>query len=172
MKKLLALMLAAALALSLVACGGDSGAGDNNTPSGGEDSAPGETTMTKEEMLEVAETVSGDDMEADYQANQARARLTYCDKPLLIESLFVWQVTSDHAEVLASSDSGSTSIDVYLPLEDLVEIEKGDYISFVGIISDIQEIEDETSGWGLFNSTFAHYIMDTAYLVTVEHRNT
>ena len=33
MKKLLALMLAAALALSLVACGGDSGAGDTNTPS-------------------------------------------------------------------------------------------------------------------------------------------
>jgi hypothetical protein len=34
MKKLLALMLAAALALSLVACGGGNGAGDTNTPSG------------------------------------------------------------------------------------------------------------------------------------------
>ena len=42
MKKLLALMLAAALALSLVACGGDSGAGDTNTPSGGN----GDTTGT------------------------------------------------------------------------------------------------------------------------------
>ena len=31
MKKLLALILSAALALSLVACGGGSGAGDNNT---------------------------------------------------------------------------------------------------------------------------------------------
>ena len=35
MKKLLALMLAAALALFLVACGDDSGAGDTNTPSTG-----------------------------------------------------------------------------------------------------------------------------------------
>ena len=35
MKKLLALILAAALALSLVACGGDSGAGDTNTPNTG-----------------------------------------------------------------------------------------------------------------------------------------
>lgn len=42
MKKLLALILAAALALSLVACGGDSGAGDTNTPSTGN----GDTTST------------------------------------------------------------------------------------------------------------------------------
>ena len=40
MKKLLALMLAAVLAFSLVACGGDSGAGDTNTPSGGNNSEP------------------------------------------------------------------------------------------------------------------------------------
>ena len=56
MKKLLALMLAAALALSLVACGGDSGAGDNNTPSGGgEDSTPptdAETTPPEEHDIE------------------------------------------------------------------------------------------------------------------------
>jgi hypothetical protein len=42
MKKLLALILAAALALSLVACGGDSGVEDNNKPSGGN----GDTTST------------------------------------------------------------------------------------------------------------------------------
>lgn len=49
-------MLAAALALSLVACGGDSGAGDNNTPSGGgEDSTPptdAETTPPEEHDIE------------------------------------------------------------------------------------------------------------------------
>ena len=42
MKKLLALMLAAALALSLVACGGSGGTGDNSTPSAGN----GDTTST------------------------------------------------------------------------------------------------------------------------------
>ena len=42
MKKLLALMLAAALALSLVACGGVGGTGDTNTPSGGNE----DTTST------------------------------------------------------------------------------------------------------------------------------
>ena len=43
MKKLLALILAAALALSLVACGGDSGAGDTNTPN----DTPSTGTMLK-----------------------------------------------------------------------------------------------------------------------------
>lgn len=50
MKKLLALILAATLALSLVACGGDSGAGDNNTPStssGGESNTPPTSTTTQ-----------------------------------------------------------------------------------------------------------------------------
>lgn len=72
MKKLLALILAAALALSLVACGGGGGVEDNNTPSGGngdttstdtpsgvEDST---TSMTKEEMETNAVAVS--DIEA------------------------------------------------------------------------------------------------------------
>ena len=45
MKKLLALILAAALALSLVACGGDNGAGDTNTPSTGNgDTTSADTT--------------------------------------------------------------------------------------------------------------------------------
>ena len=61
MKKLLALILAAALTLSLVACGGDSGAGDNNTPSTGNgdttstDTPSGGESKTKEEMLANAQ---------------------------------------------------------------------------------------------------------------------
>ena len=46
MKKLLALILAAALALSLAACGG--GAGDTNTPSDGED-------VSQEEKVQLSE---------------------------------------------------------------------------------------------------------------------
>ena len=63
MKKTLALILTAALVLSLAACGGSNGTENNNTSSTGnttssggvEDSTP---SMTKEEMLEVA--VDGD----------------------------------------------------------------------------------------------------------------
>ena len=56
MKRLLALMLAAALALSLVACGGGGGAEDNNTmPGNGDTTSTDMPSMTKEEMLETAE---------------------------------------------------------------------------------------------------------------------
>ena len=78
MKKLLALMLAAALALSLVACGGGGGTGDNNTPSGGngdttstdtpgggeDDSAPTEEeSKEKVEYYKIGDTVSTDIIE-------------------------------------------------------------------------------------------------------------
>ena len=75
MKKLLALILAAALALSLVACGGDSGAGDTNTPStgngdttsadtpsgSGEDSTPDETS--EPQGLKVGDTTKTNSFE-------------------------------------------------------------------------------------------------------------
>lgn len=58
MKKLLALMLAAALALSLVACGNDSGAGDTNTPSTGNGDAT--STDTPSGSGDNAQTADGD----------------------------------------------------------------------------------------------------------------
>ncbi len=94
MKKLLTLILAAALALSLVACGGDSGARDTNTPStgnedttstdtpsgGGEDNTPpvNEETIPPEEPAEtpseveptniaIGETVSLDFVEMTFE---------------------------------------------------------------------------------------------------------
>ena len=57
MKKLLALMLAAALALSLVACGGGGAEDNNTTPSGGEDSTP------ENEAFHLGDTVTTDDIE-------------------------------------------------------------------------------------------------------------
>lgn len=66
MKKLLALILAAALALSLVACGGDSGAGDTNTPSGGNvDTTSTETPNDGEDTTTDTHKV-GDTVETKY----------------------------------------------------------------------------------------------------------
>ena len=61
MKKLLALMLAAALTLSLVACGGG-GTGDNNTSGG----------MTKEEMLRESVAITFEDLPGS--GNMAKAK--------------------------------------------------------------------------------------------------
>lgn len=67
MKKLLALMLTAALALSLVACGGGGGTGDTNTPSGGD------STPTKEELLESATNVTLGTIGKEIRDNKAKA---------------------------------------------------------------------------------------------------
>ena len=71
MKKLLALILAAALALSLVACGGGGGTGDTNTPStpsGGGDSIPEDTGepadyVEDDTRYQLGDTVSTDILE-------------------------------------------------------------------------------------------------------------
>ena len=64
MKKLLALILTAALALSLVACGGGGGTGDTtstNTPSGGEDSTPTDEQRQEDvQYFQLGDTVSTD----------------------------------------------------------------------------------------------------------------
>lgn len=62
MKKLLALMLAAALALSLAACGGDSGAGDTNTPGTGN----GDTTGTDAPSGGGGDSTSDENTEPEY----------------------------------------------------------------------------------------------------------
>ena len=84
MKKLLALILAAALALSLVACGGDSGAGDTNTPStgNGDTTSTDTPSMTKEEMLETAEDGNISELNHLIAENILSAKQAYCGKAL------------------------------------------------------------------------------------------
>ena len=76
MKKLLALMLAAALALSLVACGGGSGAGDNNTPS----TESGDTTSTDTPNTPSGGEKTKEEMLANGQRIRARLKIVNIPK--------------------------------------------------------------------------------------------
>ena len=116
MKKLLALILAAALALSLVACGGDSGAGDTNTPGTGN----GDTTsidtpsMTKEEMLETAEDGNISELNHLIAENILSAKQAYCGKVLTFRGN-IYGIKED----CITFNHGKGSIIVYLPAEDI-----------------------------------------------------
>ena len=82
MKKGISLLLAGVLALSLVACGGDTASAETGGSSGGESSS-----MTKEEMLEAA--IVADEVEignAIYE-NVVNAKQTYCGKTLEVSSI-------------------------------------------------------------------------------------
>lgn len=178
MKKLLVLMLAAALTLSLVACGG-SGAGDNNTSStgngdttstdtpsgGGEDSTQATESMTKEEMLQVAEEVSWVDIQNASVENIARAKQQYCNIVMQLEGR-IWSIEEDH--VVIGGDGANYLIDVYLPIEEILTLENNQVISVVGKTTD--EIIDVTENVAEYSFDFSYYQMPNAYLVkdTVE----
>ena len=169
MKKLLALILAAALALSLVACGGGSGAGDTNTPStgngdtpstdtpngGGDNSAP---SMTKEEMIEQATECTIWDIKNDALDNIVKAQQTYCRKILMISGS-ADDISSDHITMRV----GGIHIDVYIPVEDIANLEKKQSITIVGNTSD--KIEEGTFAPGIPQVEYSCEV-NPAYLVS------
>ena len=111
MKKLLALIFAAALALSLVACGGDSGAGDTNTPSGGNgditgtDTPSGETGSTpdneKESLLSSASEFSGQEFITALNNNPLKAKQDRIGNAYIFTGFFIVKLCSVSASVYA-----------------------------------------------------------------------
>ena len=181
MKKLLALILAAALALSLVACGGG-GTGDNNTPStpsggngdttgtdtpsgGGEDNETEEPAMTKEEMLQVAEDVSWVDIQNASVKNIVKAKQQYCNKVMQLKGK-IWSIEQDH--IVIGGDAANYLVDVYLPLDEIITLENQQVITVVGKTTD--EIIDTTENVAEYSFDYSYYQMPNAYLVkdTVE----
>lgn len=176
MKKLLALMLAAALALSLVACGGGSGAGDTNisstgngditstdTPNGdGEDSTQAANSMTKEEMLEVAELADLYDIHTACFENVLSAKQAYCGKTLNIRA----EINEIKMESIVLT-TGETDIIVYLPEEDIVNLKRGQLVTIVGITN-----EDITEGTSIMGFPKSIFTMEQAYLVSDTYETT
>lgn len=123
MKKLLALMLAAALALSLVACGGGGGAGDNSS------------TLKEEDAIEATPT----EVYNDVKNNEARALQN------------VYKVTGEIDEI-KSDYCRIDSLLVYLSSDDLATLNKGDTLVFLGQISDTED-ETRPEGLGTVTIT-------------------
>ena len=157
MKKLLALMLAAALALSLVACGGGGGAGDNNTSE--------ETTMTKEEMLEQAIECDTITISSDTTSNIVRATQTYCEKILLITGR-IGKISADHIQI---DPDPIVRYKVYLPVEEIANLEVGQYVTIVGQTG--AEIKEEPIGPGIPQNIYV-YEVSPAYFVTDRYEYT
>ncbi len=166
MKKLLALMLAAALALSLVACGGSGGTGDTNTSSGdttGTDTPSG--GMTKEEMLEQATECSAAEIAGETANNVARATQTYCGKILSIKGI-IGEISADYIQI----DSNSiVRFKVYLPVDDIANLENGQLVTIVGNTG--AEITEEPLGPGIPQNIYV-YEVNPAHFVTDKYEYT
>lgn len=141
MKKLLALMLSAAFLVSLAACGGGSG------------------SMTKEEMLEVAEVADEVEIGNALFENIANAKQTYCGKVLEVTSL-----VSAIEEDRVSLGQVGTFLTAYLPEEDIANLQPQQTITVVGITNDDIQTETQIMGGTVWERQYL--VMEEAYLVT------
>ena len=150
-------MLAAALALSLTACGGNSGTGGTNTSSGGKDNA-------KEEMLANAPLLNISEMMQAFNENKIRAEETYLGNDFKIFG-FVSEIESEYCDL--SSTLGSIKFRVYLDKEELKELNSGEGINIVGTIDSFEKGKEGT--WDtppesdIININTAYYVDNTVY---------
>lgn len=153
MKKILQLILAATLMLSLAACGG------KGTTSNGSN------TMSKEEMLEVAEVAEEVEMYNALFENIVNAKQTYCGKILEVKAP-VLTIEEDYIEV------GQTvgALIVYLPEEDIINLKPLQWITVVGRTKD--DIQTETQVMGGTEWERQYFVMEQAYLVTDRYEYT
>ena len=153
MKKILQLILAATLMLSLAACGG------KGTTSNGSN------TMSKEEMLEVAEVAEEVEMYNALFENIVNAKQTYCGKILEVKAP-VLTIEEDYIEV------GQTvgALIVYLPEEDIINLQPLQWITVVGRTKD--DIQTETQVMGGTEWERQYFVMEQAYLVTDRYEYT
>ena len=168
MKKLLALMLAAALALSLVACGGGGAEDNNTTPSTGNGDTTGTDTpsMTKEEMLETAEDGNISELNHLIAENILSAKQAYCGKVLTFRGN-IYGIKED----CITFNHGKGSIIVYLPAEDIVNLKTDQWVTIIGLTND-EFITTKESRGGEPASDYTDCIMEQAYLVTDRYEYT
>ena len=146
MKKGISLLLAGVLALSLAACGNS----ETNT-------------MTKEELLEVAEEKSFSDLET---ANEAKLD-TYIDDIYKISG-YISSIESDYLVLQeetpadGSIEAAKFCIHVYLDTEVLAELESWENITVIGEIA-----STGTETMDAFQTTYERLYLDmeNAYVV-------
>lgn len=153
MKKAISLLLALVLCLSLCACGGGNETPETEAPS--ETTAPDVTKLSKEELLTQALAVDYTTINNDSFENLAKAKSLYCNATLKLDGT-VYEIKEDHVRI---GNGLSWGVSVYLPTEELIDLEKWQRIVVVGKTTD--EIIEEQS----YAGTLSLYQMTEAYLV-------
>ena len=124
--------LALAMLLPLCACGG--------------------SQISKDEMLENAESLDVTAFNDEYQSNKVKLTEQYEGKEqTVIISGYVDAIEADHITL-----ENYILLDVYLPEEEIMELEADQNISVVGILGNIRE-EAYPDGFG---STFGRVVVD------------
>ncbi len=153
MKKIISMLLALALCLSLCACGGGSDTPET-TEAPTKTTAPEEIKMSKDEMLNVSTPLTRDEIDKSI-SNVAFAKS-------LIGNTYtfggdVFSVAEDYAVVTfyITDEQGAYGTaanmmvaNLYLPLEELISLENQQRLSFVGQLDDVSTHDETIPDWG------------------------
>ena len=158
MKKWIALLLVAVLCLSLAACGSNK-SNDQVGTTGSMESVSGEkastdATKSLDELLAEAEEINGYQLNNDYAANPAKAAQEYCNKTL--------NVTGKITELCENYVVLDDIVNVFLPLEEMVDIEYGKQLSIVGVTAEkTEEVKVNVFGG---EQTVHRFVLENAHI--------
>lgn len=125
MKKLIALLLAAALALSIVACG-NGGSGENTN-------SKTNTNDEVNELLNNAEELDLKEMNEEVLNNIASANSTYVGNTYKVAG-YITEITGEYCSI-SSSTSSQFSIHAYLNEDELAQLDRYEYVTIAGKIA-------------------------------------
>lgn len=133
MKRKLSIILALMLCLSLCACGGG-----NDTP---ETTVP-ENSINKEEIVDTAVKLDGYTFYKEYESNKVKLSSQYEGTACLVAGT-VYEIENDHIVVTDSN----LMVNVYIPAEEIIELQKDQYVEVVGILENIDFKQNMSKIW-------------------------
>ncbi len=155
MKRAFAILLALLMVLSLAACGG--GSTTTPTPEPTPEATPEPTPEpkpTKEELLEISSAIKKNDLDKAF-SNAAYAK-SLVGNTYTFDG-WVASIEADCVEIRitnkAQKEPSDYTAKVYLPTEDLIELENTQWISFVGTLGEVGSYEEEHGGYYGFDYT-------------------
>lgn len=170
MKRTIAILLAFLLVISLAACGGWSTTTPTPelTPEATPELTP-EPKPTKEELLEISSSIKKKDLDKAY-SNSAYAKSLEGNTYKF--DGWVASIEADYLEIMISStiqtEPSNYTARVYLPAEELIKLEKTQWISFVGTLGEVGSYEEEHGGYYGYDytSTETLFVFYDAAIVT------
>ena len=120
-----------------------------------EETVPEKAVLSKEEMLAQSTTVNNITLGKEFSSNQVRAKSTYCNHIIQIEGYI--SIKEDHVSMHIGDEYSWWYIDIFLPEEDIVQLDSSQKVIIVGELDDT--IRNST------DSQAKYLCMPTGYLI-------
>ncbi len=168
MKKAITIILALVMVLSLVACGGNqqSSPHENGTESIDNNATDNTTTtdevsLSKEEMINKSQPLTINEIAEEIYNNKARAKGKYANGTYSIWGTII-EINSDSCDISVYKYP-QVFVRVYLPVDELIQLNQNEAIQVVGIITDIFDETEQVYEYSIPRTIIS---MQDAFFIT------